>query len=328
MRHQERQPHRGRLRRPRLLARDVARRHGALLDREERRAGVAIEHEEPTGLGRLSDRGHETAAAGDVDQHRLRGEVVVPEVVVHGLERPHDLAGGPAQGHDRVGMRAGAGPKPSEEVRAGAGGGHEDEVAGGVDVEHRPGVGGAGPTRLAGQRAPAPAHRTGARVEGAHDPAPGVGVPVVADRRSGDHEIAEHRRRRSHLIVGRAVDVEPLGQPHGAAGAKAGAGASGDGVERQQPRVDGRGEDAARAGGIRVGCRIAPGRHAARRHFAEAAAAVDAGVEAPLLGTGDRIEGDHLSVRRAEIETAVEMDGGRLERQFVSVPGVSPSSPV
>jgi hypothetical protein len=55
--------------------------------REERRAGLAVEQEQVPHLGGLRERGHR-APGLDLEQRRLRGDVVVPEVVVHGLEVP------------------------------------------------------------------------------------------------------------------------------------------------------------------------------------------------------------------------------------------------
>ena len=130
--------------------------------------GLAIEHEQPAGLGRLGDGRHHPAVARHVHQHRLRRQVVVPQVVMHRLERPHERAGGAAQRDHRIGVRVGARTQAAEEVGARAAGGHEHEVAGGVDVDDRPGVAGAGASRLAVERAPAPAllRRCGRRRRG------------------------------------------------------------------------------------------------------------------------------------------------------------------
>ena len=212
------------------------------------RPGLAVEHEQPAGLGRLGDGRHDPAVARHVHQHRLRRQVVVPQVVMHRLERPHQRAGGAAQRDHRVGVRVGARTQAAEEVGARAAGRDEHEVAGGVDVDDRPGIAGAGASRLAVERAPAPALLPGAGVEGADHAAAGVGVPVVADRRAGDHQVADHRRRRRHLVVGRSVGSGARCQPHFPAGAEGGARPAGRGVEREEPRVDGAGEDPPRAG--------------------------------------------------------------------------------
>ena len=63
-----------------------------LLDGHERLAGQAIEHVEVALLGRLDERRHRPAIGRPVEQHRLRRHVVVPDVVVDGLEVPGDAA--------------------------------------------------------------------------------------------------------------------------------------------------------------------------------------------------------------------------------------------
>jgi hypothetical protein len=72
MRDQRRRCDRERLGRPRHVARDRALRHGALLDRKNRLAGLAIEGEQQPHLGRDDHRGHAAAVLLELDQHRLR----------------------------------------------------------------------------------------------------------------------------------------------------------------------------------------------------------------------------------------------------------------
>ena len=99
------------LRRPGLLARDVRLRHGALLDREERLARLAVENEDVSLLVPHRDRRHRLAVAAQARSGRLHRHVVVPDVVVDGLEVPDQLAGRGAQGDDAVGeevLRRGA----------------------------------------------------------------------------------------------------------------------------------------------------------------------------------------------------------------------------
>ena len=52
----------------------------------------AIEQEDRAHLRGLRDRGNRPAIARHVDERGLRRHVVVPQVVMHGLERPHALA--------------------------------------------------------------------------------------------------------------------------------------------------------------------------------------------------------------------------------------------
>ena len=104
-RQQRRRPRREGLRRPGLLAGDGARRHGALLHREQRLAVAPVEDEDEALLAHLCQRRHAAAVgAAPVEKHGLGGRVVVPQVVVHELERPGDLAGGQPQRDHRVGV--------------------------------------------------------------------------------------------------------------------------------------------------------------------------------------------------------------------------------
>ena len=93
LRHQRRHMGRKRLRRRQLLALRAALRHGALLDRPYRLAGVAVEHEHKTLLGRLDHDVAHALAGVDARQRRLRRQVVIPDIVMHGLERPDQFAG-------------------------------------------------------------------------------------------------------------------------------------------------------------------------------------------------------------------------------------------
>ena len=80
------------MRRPRPLHRRRRGRHRTLFDREERLAGGAIEEEEVSHLRPDRDR----FDAANFDQHRLRGDVVIPEIVMDDLEVPGHFAGGRA----------------------------------------------------------------------------------------------------------------------------------------------------------------------------------------------------------------------------------------
>ena len=71
-------------------------------------------------------------AALQFDEHRLCGQVVVPQVVAHELAVPDLLSGARAQGDQRVGVRVV--PAPARQAARRPGGG-----SGGVDAaRHRP----------------------------------------------------------------------------------------------------------------------------------------------------------------------------------------------
>jgi hypothetical protein len=68
-----------------------------------RLASQAIEHEGKPGLRHLRDRGNFLAANGDVDEHRWRRQIVIPDVVMERLEVPNTLACIRIETHETVG---------------------------------------------------------------------------------------------------------------------------------------------------------------------------------------------------------------------------------
>ena len=69
------------------------------------RAGAAVEHEEVAGLGRLQHAPERCRrAVGEVDQRRLRRQVHVPQIMVHGLVGPDALAGVDVERDQRAGI--------------------------------------------------------------------------------------------------------------------------------------------------------------------------------------------------------------------------------
>ena len=225
------------LRRRGLLARDVALRHRPLFDRNERRAGLAIEHEEVAGLGRHADGRDGAPVLAPVEQDRWRRDVVVPEIVMHGLEVPDALAGVGAQRHDGIGEQVVAEALAAVVVRARAARRDEDEIAGGIGDDHRPDIGGTGARgaavlpgvradrcRVLRDRIPAPLHRAGHRVEGRAPRRSARSVrAAVLNRRADDDGVADDGGRRRDLIVGEPGrrDAQPLPQIDDARGAEA-----------------------------------------------------------------------------------------------------------
>ena len=87
---------------PGLLAGDFTRRHWPLLYAKDGGAVPAIENKKQPVLTQDRDRGNLHSSFLDVDQNRSRFQVVVKEVVVHGLEVPHQFAGVGIQRDDSV----------------------------------------------------------------------------------------------------------------------------------------------------------------------------------------------------------------------------------
>ena len=79
---------RERLRGRRLLAWNFRLRNSALLDRQQRFSGHAVEDEEMADLGGDGDGGN----AFPCHQSGLRGDIVIPEVVMNHLKSPQNLA--------------------------------------------------------------------------------------------------------------------------------------------------------------------------------------------------------------------------------------------
>ena len=87
--------------------------------------------------------GNGPAVLAPVEQDRRRGDVVVPEIVMNGLEVPDARPGVRPQRDDRVRKQVVAEPLAAEVVVARAARRHEHEIARRIGDDHRPGVGAA-----------------------------------------------------------------------------------------------------------------------------------------------------------------------------------------
>jgi hypothetical protein len=81
-------------------------------------SGVAVNYEKQALLGRLDHNIAQTAAGIDARQRRLCRQIVIPDVMMHGLERPHQLSGLGAYRDHGIGVRVVAWPLPAPEIRA------------------------------------------------------------------------------------------------------------------------------------------------------------------------------------------------------------------
>ena len=167
--HEPEDGERERLRQPRLLGGDIRLRHRPLLHGEKRRAGAPIEHEDVAHLGRDGERRHVSAVPPQREHHRLGGNVVVPQVVVHHLEVPEDGAGRRPQRDHGIRVEILSQSPAAEEVGTGAAHRHEHHVGGGIGGDDTPGVGGAGLVRPA---SPPGVVAGGGRIPGNRIPAP------------------------------------------------------------------------------------------------------------------------------------------------------------
>ncbi len=100
----------------RALAVHVGRRHGTFLDRPDRFAGLAIEHEREALFCDECDGPNRAAVHGEVAQDRRGGRVVVPEAVVDDLVMPDPQAGRRVEAHEALREEVVAQPVAAVEV--------------------------------------------------------------------------------------------------------------------------------------------------------------------------------------------------------------------
>ena len=93
--------------RRRPFAGNGGRRHRPFLDLGQGPAGAAVQHEYLPRLGGLDQRRHRTIGGRKIRQHRLRRQVIVPQIMMHRLEHPAHRAGIGIQRHRRGGEALG-----------------------------------------------------------------------------------------------------------------------------------------------------------------------------------------------------------------------------
>ena len=133
------------LRRPGFFAGDVGFGNLALFDGPDGFAGYTVENEEETLFGGLDDGVDILAVVLDGEELGGRDEVVVPEVVVGGLEVPQVLAGAGVEGKDAIGKEVGSFAVGTVEVIGGGAEGEVGDAAFFVDGDFPPGVDAANP---------------------------------------------------------------------------------------------------------------------------------------------------------------------------------------
>ncbi len=164
-----------------------------------------------------------------------------------------------------------------------------------------------------------PLQLSGARVEGAHRAEFRIVAAIVADRRSHDHEIVNYHRRRGHLIIAGILQLDALGQVHGAVLAEIAAYRAIAGRDGNQPGVNRGQEDASQAAALHDGRRrfaVHPSDHSAGSHFRIALGAIHLRIVFPDFLAVLRIERDYLVERRAQIHDAVHYDRRGFEGRF------------
>ena len=261
-----------------LLAGHVGLRDGALLDRPHGFAGLAVQDVGPALLGGLHDGRDVLPVHGDVHQVGCGGVVVVPDVVVHGLEVPPALPGLHVDGEDGGGEEVVARVESAEVVDRRRVGDHIDESQIRVGGERRPCGHVAGPLpgvvlpgvvaefALLGDHVEGPEVLSGCRVVREHVPGHvllhRLVVPLLMRVADHDHAVDHDRGRRvgdvadfrGQAVLGVVVPgAEVVEEVDGSVLAEGVDRPAGVGVERVQEEAGGDQVDHSASVHVRVG---------------------------------------------------------------------------
>ena len=301
---------RERLRRPRVLATQIRRGDGALLNGKEWLPRLAIEQEHEPALRDLRDCVDARWMACQCDQVGRGRKIAVPQVVMHGLEMPQPLPRPGVEGKERIREEVGAEPRAAVEVGRRRSGRDVDNAATHVEGHAGPRVGtacrlpgGGGPGLVAEfsgvrDRMKCPANRSAAHVVRAY--VPRRRAFVFADARALNEKIAVDGTRRRRDEVGIADVAGQAGaEVYGSGVTEGGNGVTGARVERVQPASRGK-EDSS----IVAACPIDD-------------TAIDMGrgsawVELPDQCAGARAQCDDRQRRRRRVEDPGDDDRRRL----------------
>ena len=288
--------HRERLRRGGALAGHAGLGRRPLLNREQRLAGLAVEHEDVPRLGHLGDRIDTRAIALHADEVGQARQIVIPKVVVDHLEMPKAFPCRSIERDHRISEDVVPEPLAAVEIECRRPGGDEDDAAFIINAHAAPVVRGAGGL----PRVALPglvAELTGMR-DGVEDPCAlarayikcadvaGRGeTRAFADAAADDDQVLPDDTGRSERVEGTGrVAIEAAREVDGAVLSESGIGFAGFRVERVEPHA-GAEEHALLAAAAPVG--DAP---------ADAPATLIVGVlkriEAPQLAAGGSIDRD------------------------------------
>ena len=222
-----------------------------VLDREQRRSRLAIEHEHEPVLRRLHDSIDTAAVLFERDEIRRRRQVAIPEIVADELKMPQALPRRGVERDEAVREQVVADSIAAVEIRRGRTGRHEDDAGRFVERHARPAVRAAvigpgvlRPRAVAGfagmrNRVERPPQRARPRIVGAD--VAGRRRQSLADAAADDQQIAVHdagRRQADRLALGRAPEIAAQIDPSVVAEARHRT--AGPGVERVQVFVGGR----------------------------------------------------------------------------------------
>src|SRR6185437_854328 len=313
--------YRKRLCRPGLLAGYVARRYRALLNRKQRLSGLPVKDKDEARFREHDHGRHVTSIAPNVDEDWRRRYIVVPKIMVHGLELPLQPPGLRFQGDDGVRVKIGAVTITAVVIRACRAHWQENQSAYEIRGDRGPDVGGPGVVcsglprlgaglTLRGDGAKGPAKLAIAGVERAHDSVGLVRADRIGAGRPDDDRVADYRSGRRHADLAPIDEVsDTLVQVNVC---KAGAALAGARVERDQSRVE-RGEKNPRR--TSVARTALPGGDATvSPHVDIPRVPVETRIESPELLTRLRIQRDHAVGGRREDQPAAHENGRGLRR--------------
>ncbi len=306
------------LRGPGTLARNLGFRNRLFFYRNERPPVCATKDEYAAHFCGDGDGGRVVLPG---EESGLRGDIVIPEIVMDDLEAPNKFAGGGFERDYGVGPFIVAFAKSSEIIGAGAASGNEDKIAIGVGGNCGPRVAGAGGRRsFGGPRnwIPGPFDFSGTDVHAANDAAADIHFPVVGDGRADDENVLHDSGSGSDLVA-----ASPFGSGHSVSGevdfavrTEIGAELAGFAVEGDEAGVE-RAEENAESAGLAGFCgRIAPSGDAAVGNLGIVFGEINLGIEFPEFFAGCGIEGDNVIVLSREIELAFDQNWSRFESGF------------
>ena len=232
--------------------------NGFVLDFGDGCAGAAVEHENFPALGRCDQCGTAPARRFPIGKNGWGGDVVVPDVVVDGLEAPADVARGNIQGDDgtRIPILF-RGAVTAEEVGGGVSRGQENEPQVLIGTGDGPDVGRAAWIGLAGaergmrgrvQQTPCPQQVSGVGIVAAHDARRFIARLIVENERSDDRDPPDNNRQRCHVVVTGQGGADAGLEVHRPAVAEIGARRAARGIDRQQSIIHRGGQQAPAAG--------------------------------------------------------------------------------
>jgi hypothetical protein len=177
-----------------------------------------------------------------------------------------------------------------------------------------PGGADAAVLHLRRHRVPGPQQRAAARIEGAHHACGHVGAHVFRDATADDDAVTHDGRWHGHAVVAGERVTEAGLQVDRAVAAEVAARLAVAGIERDEARILGAGEDAAGAGAAGGGAHILVVTDAAA-YQEHRPGAVEFGIERPQLVAALRIERYHAVGARAQVQPPLGEDRRGFQRR-------------